>query len=371
MKSFFSLSLTAVLFLCTVSPAQAQKNALKNLAKQVRPQVAAQVSARAEAAVKKIKKTVYPPWTPRTIRRSVFLIRRSPQLPFKGSGFVVQDPVTGQLWGVTARHIITYSSKEMLITFVDGHNKEHTFKAFAAARGNLRGADIMLLRLPPEAARVARPLNLAEKTVLPKEETFSFGYGEGVFQKIDRRQVYTVSPAYITTAFRLPYLLRDGYCGSPLLNMRGEVVGVHCGSIVHHRYQSAWQEELTALNAPEADFKEFSLAVPAFWIEQLFEQARTGKTLGTTLKINGITIAQLQPEEAVSGLVVIRNDREVQYLTFNPFFDYEHLEHFLQLQPGDKVHIKITRGDREDSFLRHFRYVFDTADGSVSKENIR
>ncbi len=69
--------------------------------------------------------------------------------------------------------------------------------------------------------------------------------------------------------------------------------------------------------------------------------------------------------------MVTRADRAIQFLYFNPFFDYEHLEKFLRLQPGDQVIVKITKGDKNDPCRKHFRYTFDTKDGSVRKDNSR
>ena len=312
-------------------------------------------------------------WTNRTIRRSVFLIDQSPNFPMRGSGFVVQDPITNTLWGVTARHMQEYLPPDFPVVFADENGKTYSFYAHLAFHGNIQGADIALIRLPPEAAAVARPLKLAKQLPKPGENLFSIGYGKGVLQTINGRTVFTAYPAYITTAFKLPKGKRAGYCGSPVFNAQGEVAGVHCGSSfpLQDAQQPQWHRDLQSLNSPDARWPAFSVAIPGSWVKQLLAKARGQESPGTALKINGVTITQLAPEDAIIEISLIQNGKLTKRLRQNPFIDYAHLEKLFALAPQDELLVIVSRGDAYDPYRKTWRYRFKQSDGTVSRESLR
>lgn len=350
-------------------PAQAQQRlAFRKTAKRLAYYTQQQTMRAVRQAARKSRV-----WTGRTIRRSVFLIDQSPNFPMQASGFVVQDPVTDTLWGVTARHMQEYLPPDFPVVFADENGKTHTFPAHLAFHGNVQGADVALIRLPPQAAAIARPLKLAKQLPQPGENLFSIGYGKGTFQTINGRTVFTAYPSYITTAFKLPKGKREGYCGSPVFNAQGEVAGVHCGSAfpLADKQPPQWHRELQSLNNPDARWPAFSMAIPGAWVEQLLAKARGQELPGAALKINGVTITRLNPQDAIIEMALIQNGRLTKRLGHNPFIDYEHLENLFALAPQDELLVIVSQGDHYEPYRKIWRYRFKQSDASVSRESVR
>ncbi len=326
---------TTVLFLAGVllcaAPLYAQKNGVcKNAAKILtrrRPAPLETASAKtAEKAVSALaRKTAQArrDALQNQAERSLFLLQ-SYETSLQGTGFVIEENFDGKtiLWGVTASHLLDMFDTRPYITFkING--RPVFFEAGKILRGSRDGADIALLELPPEAARVARPLSVS--SVLPRRghDTFSVGYAHGSYMEARNRAVLESNPERIVTSYEFTHVRRGGYCGSPLFNANNEVVGVHCGSFLKNTASPAWKEDLERAGRKLPDL---SLAVPISWARQLLAEYRTPFSGGVPLRFKGLNLGVLGPRQHLLYVTPVVRGKPLQGLCAGPYTDPSHLE---------------------------------------------
>ena len=120
-----------------------------------------------------------------------------------------------------------------------------------------------------------------------------------------------------------------GACGGPLLNAKGEVVGIHSGS---------YKGKLGfAVNARAA-------------IDDLFTAMENGGKLLKPLMFNGVKIGDINISENI-GLVEVRRDGPLvfsrDFKHYPGSFNHTQLEKVIPAQKGDKVFIFIQQGVQE------------------------
>lgn len=272
------------------------------------------------------------------------------------TGFVIAEEYRGKtvLWGVVSRHVLRMTGPAPVITFKP-YDQSFSYQAFARVLGSKRGADIALLELPPEAYDVARPLPLRTQPVQPGDETFSVGFAGGSLARLENRTVLVQTPLRVITPYRLQNVERDGYCGSPLFDAHGRVAAVHCGSYFPLQRHSHWYGPLQDKNPRlAAELAQHSQAVPVSWVQTLLDQYR-GRPAKRALKLHGKTVAEIGADEAVSTIYIFRDGFVIHSLTPDPLLDYNHLENFLPLQPGDRVALDVVK-ESAGSFRPPVRY---------------
>lgn len=289
---------------------------------------------------------------PATIRRSVFTVQSTPQSKHKGSAFAVN--IDGRIWGVTARHVRDDIGFSPYMTFPGPDGTTLAFPIEPVKEGSVGGADVSLFSIPPEAQELLLPLELADELPSAHDILASSGFAHGNFLSQPDREVLFASQHRILTRYVSFNAQESGYCGSPLM-LNGKVAGVHVGSLMGDKHQTAawFNGTLGQFNAPAQDV---SLAVPSFWLRHLAKQAQRQYTRqdGVPLVFNGRQIEVLAPGESINFIMQLRDGRVIKNLPRYPFMDFEHLENFFDILPGDSFRMEITRKDAYSSLHIHW-----------------
>jgi len=361
-------------------PAQAQlPAAVKNL-----PRAAAQVNRRAASTalrqhalravmpLLRISNSVPPKEAnpiPASIRRSVFTVQSTPDSPHKGSAFAVK--IDGRVWGVTARHVRDDIGAAPYMTVPGPDGKPLLFPVEPVKEGAAAGADVSLFNIPQEAQELLLPLELADELPAAHAVLASSGFAHGNFLSQPTREVLFASRHRILTRYVPFHAQAGGYCGSPLLE-NGKVSAIHVGSLSGEKHQTAawFHETLGRFNAPAQDI---SLAVPAFWVRLLARQAAGAYTQdqGVPLLFNGMEIMRLQTDESIQSLMQLRGGRVLKTLPRYPFMDFEHLETFFDVLPGDEFRLEVQAGNKNYPSRQTYWYEWREGENRVAKTLIK
>ena len=315
------------------SARKAQKQAKQALHRRTvkKPEVGSVLARRtAQARVNALKNNA---------QRSVGLVSH-PVADWKGTVFVIQENFNGQkyLWGVSAAHVAKMFFDDVTLHFtVDG--VKHSFKPLKTFRGSHNGADVAVFLLPPEAAKVVKPLSVSPRAIKAGAETFSVGYGRSIYHRANHRTVLAANPIRIVTSYELAHKPRNGYCGSPLFNRYNEVIGVHCGSILSDdEFLTRWQMDLPRLGYPKQDI---SIATPIAWAQMLINEYRSGIKAGTPLLFNGVKVTTLLPGQHLLNILPYANKKLRLGISAGPYTDPAHLEKGLNATDADGVIITL------------------------------
>ncbi len=299
---------------------------------------------------------------PTEIRHAVFTLQNNPSARGKGSAFAVE--IDGEIWGVTARHVLDDIGRSPYLSVPGKDGKPVFFQVQSFREGNVHGADIAIFRLPQDARAYITPLQ-ADYT-LPKANSYlqSAGFSHGNFGWFPRVGVLFASDHRILIRYE-DFPIRNGYCGSPLIK-NGKVVAVFSGIITEDRARSA--EWLSLLSDFKGPINAFNHAVPIQWVRQLVRQGkRQSEPSGVPLKLLGKTLGFLQPDENVQSIQQLRNGRLLKTIYSYPFMDYNHLERFLEIGPNDVIRLAIQQGDRSSVRRRTFWYQWDVQSGQLTR----
>lgn len=300
---------------------------------------------------------------PANVRRAVFTLQYSPQSHGKGSAFAVE--IDGEIWGVTARHVLDDIGREPYISVTNSQGKPMFVQVYSVREGNVHGADIAVFRIPSKLLLYITPLQPDYE--LPPAHTIaqSSGFSYGIFSWFNHVEVLFSSEHRILARYQ-DFPVRSGYCGSPFL-VDGKAAGVFAGitrSDVSTR--ASWKTLLDGVfNLPINDFSQI---VPIAWVRHLVQDARHGRgPHGTPLKLLGHTIGILHPNEQVQSIQQLRGGRLFKTVDAYPFMDYKHLERFLDVGPEDVIRVVVQQGDRSSSKRRVFWYEWDVPSGKLTR----
>lgn len=286
---------------------------------------------------------------PKAIQRAVFTLQAVPGAKGKGSAFAVL--IDGEMWGVTARHVLDDIGRAPYLSIPDQKGKEFFFQVNSVREGNIHGADIAVFRIPPQVQPRLTPLVPDYRLPAARSSVQSAGFSHGNFGWFPRIQVFFSSTHRILTRYQ-DSPIRSGYCGSPLLS-NGKVVGVFAGVITSETARkSAWYSAL--FPHLSVQINSFNYAIPITWVRKIIKQSTQPQ--GTVLKFKGRPIGVLHPDENIRAIEQIRNDRHVKSIPAYPFMDYKRLEHFFDIQPHDVFRIIIRQGDRSSQKRRTYWY---------------
>ncbi len=297
------------------------------------------------------------------MRQSVFLAQRIPTQarpkPFQATGFVIQENFDGKiyLWGVTAKHITDILGPRFTAVFYqDG--KPFSARAQVEYTGSQYGIDLALVSLdaPPDKLRPLTTGNAPQAG----EDLTSFGYGRGLFIQTPHRKTIFTGPNRVFTSFAFEKTTaRSGLCGSPVLNARGELAAVHCGSRADH---------------------SCCVAVPAEHVRLLLNAYRRRSGGTRPLTFNGKVIGQLEANQAVFGvyarsgnMVLSQRTLATAHLTATAeeFADPAHLEKNLSLFNADHVAVLVFREPAEtfnlNSSCEQTLYLYNLDTGQVTQ----
>ena len=131
------------------------------------------------------------------------------------------------VWAVTAGHTAQLGEK-LLLTFYDG-KKEIPVKGTLVQQGPALLSDAALIKLEGPLPKELRPFELATR-INPQEKLTSWGYASNKLYQINNLTFEKDNTRFIRTDFPAEQTKRSGLCGGPLLNAKGQAIGIHCGS---------------------------------------------------------------------------------------------------------------------------------------------
>lgn len=262
------------------------------------------------------------PW-----QHSVFYIKPSWQMPVAGSGFVFQTNYQGkqEVFGFISAHITPVSlakGEKFDVVFSNG-KKPLIVRAELLLRGNAFRLDAALIRFEPTAEFLAfvKPLTLNERRVVPWATLSSAGYARRDPSLAPNRKVKILNPSLITTTYTLERHKRAGFCGSPLLNPQGEVVGLHCGSLTEDFPQNKPAVLPPGQHVwPVNNYSQrVSFAVPARLLGDLVRAYHQGGSFKRPILWDTLTVAEVDVNEYIENITVFYSNQD-NNLQAHPFW---------------------------------------------------
>ena len=158
--------------------------------------------------------------------------------PGKTGGFTVTVlNIEGEMFGVIASHVLPesyYTYKESLkkdfhVTLKQADGSEVKVGAHVVQISPKSMFDISLVKFDPEAESLLSPLTLSTEPIALNERLFSYGFANGAAAQMPRN-VQANSFVSVRTDQHIEGL-RYGFCGSPLLDVNGQVKAIHTGTV--------------------------------------------------------------------------------------------------------------------------------------------
>lgn len=251
-----------------------------------------------------------------------------------GSGFVFEEEYGGkkQLWAAVAYHVSGGAGKEVRLRLYGADNTviRYTGRVAAAGGYGVNAADVALVPLPAEAALYVRPLKLAQTAGLePGEEVLAYGFTaelkENVVEMASNK--LAAHTGFKLIFFNPTHQNLSGACGSPLLNRKGDVVGVFSGQLLG---KQVFGVEVQAVHA--------------------VLRAYRGEDVYRPVKLLGREVMRLKLTESIGGVQHVRrgvwlDSRNV--LGMLEPFDPEKLETLFTLQSGDVLRVSVREHNSE------------------------
>lgn len=300
---------------------------------------------------------------PAEVRRAVFTLQYSPDSRGKGSAFAVE--IDGQVWGVTARHVLDDISRSPYISINNSRGKPIFIQVNSVREGNVHGADVAIFRIPSKLLVYITPLQPDYDLPPARTTAQSAGFSQGIFGWFNHVEVLFSSSHRILARYQ-DFPVRSGYCGSPFL-VDGKAAGVFVGITPRDTSKTAsWNTLFDGVfNTPINDFSQI---VPIAWVRRLVKEAQNEPgPSGAPLKLLGNTLGILHPDEQVQAIQQLRGGRLVKTVDAYPFMDYNHLERFLDIGPEDVIRVVVQQGDRSSSRRRVFWYEWDVPTGALTR----
>ena len=242
------------------------------------------------------------------------------------SGTVVSIPYNGkqEIYGVIATHAIaTYSSEKdslhqtfTAIVYKNGLPHEVPVKVVAYSPKSM--LDIALVKFPPEIETQLAPYTISKQEPYLKDDLLSKGFTHQSAAAIPERQVVGKTPISIRTTISMPAEQRPGLCGSAVLNAKGELVGIHTGS-VHHA------------DNPEQDV---AYATHAHYLYKLAEAYHNNGVAKIPFYFGDQPIFDMDITEYVTaGALLDENKKQIKLLTFESKFSYSKIKQAIADKP--------------------------------------
>ena len=232
------------------------------------------------------------------------------------SGTVVSIPYNGknEIYGVIATHAIAVSSNEKdalhktftAIVYKNGLPHEATVEVVAYSPKSM--LDMALVKFPKDIESLLAPYSISEATPYLDNNLLSKGFTHSSAAAIPERKVVGVTPISIRTTISMPAEKRPGLCGSAVLNDKGELVGIHTGSI-HHT---------------EDPGKDVAYATHAHYLYKLVEAYHNGGVAKVPFYFDDKPIFDMDIDEY---LTAIKN------LTFESKFSYSKIKNAIADKP--------------------------------------
>lgn len=285
-------------------------------------------------------------------RQAVFTIKERDWLmrfgSMEGTAFAIEETYRGKkyLWGVTVSHY-DYQKPAM---------KHPAYRRVIRVPFVIQGSagmnDISLFPIPDKFAGQVVPLHLAKQDAQIGDEVSSVGYWNHKIHVDPARTVREISPARTVTSLDIdPETIREGTCGSPVLNKNGEVVGVHSGNSPH---------------------RQIGYMLPVSHIWQALQTYHEG-SFNQPLLFNGKNLGPIAVNESLTAIYLYRGDRFLEkrsLLLRQKQVDYEHLEGLVPTDtPFTRVVFMVKRNplttEQKDQQYHTFLISYDFQTGQV------
>lgn len=158
---------------------------------------------------------------------------------FKFSGVVFYTYYNGkkEIYGAMVAHAVSASSlmpgipRRFEATFFVSKNQIKKIPAEIVAFSPVNILDLVLVKFPEQAEDFLNPYPLGKLN--NEKKVFSLGYNDKGFLPVYNRRVVQDLPYSIRTSMPIAdRSLRQGLCGSAVLNSQNQLVGIHTGSAV-------------------------------------------------------------------------------------------------------------------------------------------
>ncbi len=245
--------------------------------------------------------------------------------PGKTGGFTVTViEAEGEVFGVIASHVLPdsyYTYKESLkkdfhVTLKQADGSEIKVGAHVVQSAPKSMLDISLVKFDPEAEHLLSPLSLSPEPIALQERLFSYGFANGATAQTPRT-VQANSFVSVRTDQHIEGL-RYGFCGSPLLDVNGQVKAIHTGTVEGKNGAA-----------------DISYGTHAQHIRLLIEAYHHQGQASYDLTIEGQTFARLNVDEYISAVYVYdANGKKLAQKNMDEKFSQSTLLKLLQENPS-------------------------------------
>lgn len=301
------------------------------------------------------------------VRHFIFTVSpRGQKDAFKGSGFVFAEQQGDKtvLWGLSGAHVVRYMGTKVDVTFYAGGEK-YTYPAEIVLTGRKYGLNAALIKLPQKAAEVARPVIQAAQAPQAGDALFTFGFSAGTYKKTLRRVLFAGSERVVAN-FPVLNPPKPGFCGSLVLNSKGEAVGIEVGGYSPQKEGQQWYQVRRGLRGlPSGDLSRISEIVPLARAYDLLAAYRHPGQAARKMWFDGIPVGELAPDEFVASVTVRYANGHYRLVMRNPFMELAALEKFFSLSGAVQAEIIVNK-KRTQTYM----YVVNLETRKIEKQEI-
>jgi len=281
------------------------------------------------------------------------------------SAFAIK--LNGKIWGVTAAHVMNNISHSPYIRI---ETEPHTF-LFAPIKnfytGNPEGMDLSVFEIPPQVLPYVQVLNPTQTQISAGDTVTIPGFTAKQPLLLTGEKVLFAAPLRLMIQWNTFQDLK-GFCGSPILDKQGNVVGVFNGyTEKDYLHQHHWFTNLPF--KIQRAIPHLNFAVPVTNLQIMAKGAEKGslQQTGIMMKVLGYPVAVLHPNEYIRNVELFRNGTKIESVHKNPFVDPEKLEEFFQLQDNDILRITLSRPQTPTIRTAYVAYKINVTTGEVTQ----
>lgn len=249
---------------------------------------------------------------------------------FKFSGVVFYTYYNGkkEIYGAMVAHAISSTSlypgipRHFEATFFLPNNQTKKIPAEIVAFSPVNILDLVLVKFPAQAEAFLNPFPLGN--LENEKKVFSLGYNDKGFLPIYNRRVIKELPYSLRTTMPIAdRTLRQGLCGSAVLNSQNQLVGIHTGSAL----------TLGAQN----QLPSCSFATPSHFLNRLVEAYHNGGQATVPFYIDEERFINLPINEYIVSYSLLNAlGRPLKTREVNLHLSRTHLKEQLQALPQAK-----------------------------------
>ncbi len=251
------------------------------------------------------------------------------------SGTVFKTKYNGQdeIFGVVAAHTIapdiSHSAEALhknfvVVMHINGVRKRFPVEIVQVSAPSM--LDMALIKFRPEDEALLTPLTV-QRNVRKGEPLYSHGFASGEEMEVPREVVEETYLSFRTT-IPVPRSKRPGFCGSPVLNARHELVGIHTGSIYEKAGESC----------------DIGFAISAKFLDVLVKAYHNDGQALFPLVVDGHVLANMNVDEYVSVVTIYDdNMRQLWQQGFDYKFSQSKVEQAIRSIPQARYVLTTTR----------------------------